>query len=349
MTAVATEAEATSFPIVTLCGSPHQRGRQHGRLFADRIAGAIAALRETTGAARWEEVQDRIRHDMPMLIAIAPDALEEIAGIAEGARVAVEDTIAHIGFEYFKAPPRGCSALALASGDGAIVAQNWDAPAGESARLALFLHSDVSGFQAAIVGPVGGLAWVGVNRHGLALVNNDLLLHGRNRGIPSQIVRRLCLAEASVEAALDVLVRVPPIAGRAFLLGDAAGAVAAVEVSALDGVHVLGRRGPLLHTNHALVPALTAVEDKVALDATYPSSQRRLQRMRAARPAPRTVDAVKGLLRDEDGAPNSVCKHLSADEPTQTTFSIVMETAARRIYLAIGRPSASPYMELRFG
>jgi len=90
-------------------------------------------------------------------------------------------------------------------------------------------------------------------------------------------VRRIVLNEPNVERALAAMRSLPHMAGRSYLLGDATGDIAGVEVSAGRGVRVNQRVAPVLHTNHALDPDIRDDEDEDALMKTYPSSRHRLQ------------------------------------------------------------------------
>lgn len=335
----------TRFPVIALAGPPKARGYQHGRRFRTEIRALLEDLRRTTDPALWRSAATQIAAAMPLIAEHAPRIAEEIAGLALGSECAEADLLAHIGFEFLAGPSSGCSAMAVAgSGEGAIVAQNWDAPPGEHKRLGLFLHVEGEERRTAILGPVGGLAWVGLNSHGLGLVNNDLLLRDRAPGLPSQIIRRLILETEQVADAEAKLHRLPHMAGRSYVLGDAAGHVAGVEVSATSGIRTLADASIVRHTNHALSD-LAEKEDVEALSSVYPSSRERLEMLKAT-PPPSNVEQVKAVLRSEANGADSVCKRASVREPTETAFSIIMETRARRLHLAMGRPTVQPYSVL---
>ena len=219
-------------PVITLHGTPFERGRQHGTRFRAEIAAALAAARTERSAASYEAARRQAAATLPLIEQRAPAIAAELNGIAAGAGSDPIDVLLRSGFELFGVPAiAGCSAIAVGTPDGALVAQNWDAPLSFAPGLVLFLHFGPDGFEQAIIASYGGLCWVGCNRHGLAFVNNDLMLATTVPGLPSQVVRRLILREESVPAALDLLRALPHMAGRSYLLGDAAGAVAGVEVA----------------------------------------------------------------------------------------------------------------------
>ena len=144
-------------------------------------------------------------------------------------------------------------------------------------------------------------------------------------------------------AALDLLQTLPHMAGRSYLLGDAAGAVAGVEVAARIGARINQRGSPVLHTNHALDGEIAADESAAELQATYPSSRHRYDVLRRKLPAQPDVSAIASLLADEEGHPDSISKAASPGEPSATLFSVIFECGARSLLLCPGAPAHHPY------
>jgi isopenicillin-N N-acyltransferase-like protein len=333
-----------SIPVVILRGTPFERGNQHGLTFRSEIAKALANARAAHGEDAHLAARRQAHVAWPAIMERAPDVAAEIKGIASGAGIDPVDTLLHCGFEFYGLPPAsGCSAVAVATPQGALVAQNWDAPLSFAAELVLFLHFGPDGFEKAIIAAYGGLCWVGCNRHGLAFVNNDLMLSSSAQGLPSQIIRRLILNEQSVTAAVAQLRALPHMAGRSYLLGDASGAVAGVEVAAALGARVNQAQSPVLHTNHALDPDIARDESEAALQATYPSSRHRYDVMRRKLPSNPDATAIMALLADEEGHPDSICKAASPNEPSATLFSVIFECGARSLLLCPGAPANHPY------
>jgi isopenicillin-N N-acyltransferase-like protein len=328
-----------------LQGTPFERGRQHGLRLRAEI-GAVSALK-AQGSDAYAIARARAASAWPLVKGLAPEVASEIEGIAAGSESDPIDILLRSGFEFFSVPTvAGCSAVAASGPSGAIVAQNWDALPAMAEDLALFLHFRPDGFEQAIVASCGGLCWVGCNRHGLALVNNDLLLSSTAEGLPSQIVRRLVLAERSVTAALGRLKALPHMGGRSYLLGDPSGAVAGVEASARFGVRVNQVESPVLHANHALDPNIAADEDERLLKATHPSSRHRQEMLQRKFPPACTPESIALLLSDKEGAPNSISKAISPEEPTATLFSVIFDCGAKGMLFCVGAPGDHPYQQL---
>lgn len=332
-------------PVVLLYGSAHERGLQHGSKFAAKITHDLASRRQED-PLRWSSARSRAGRSWDLLMSRAPTVAQELIGISEGSKCDLLDVYLHSGFEFISdGTTTGCTAIAVkGQGGGALVAQNWDALPGTEDDLALFVHIDASGFQKAMVSSVGMLGWVGCNRHGLAFVNNDLMLDTAQEGLPSQVVRRLILDEANLRGAFDVLNSVPHMGGRAYVIGDQTGQVGVVEVSPKGGQATIEGL-TVLHTNHA-ISDLVAYENKEALETTYPSSAQRLRALTSL--AEKAEVRLEDILRDRRGAPDSICKSPSIGEPTQTAFSIIIDCTRRHIKLCRGKPSEQFYGEFSF-
>lgn len=335
-------------PIVVLVGTPYERGVAHGSRFRSEIANILDRDLSLLPEHELSEARVRAAAAFEAIRTRAPQVAEELVGIAVGAGRTVPELVLRSGFELLKPfSDTGCSALAIKTESGAIAAQNWDGLPSKHADLALFLHFSQSGFLFAVVTSFGGLCNVGMNNRGLALVNNDLLLKTSRVGIPSQVVRRLVLEASDVGSAARKIASLSHIGGRSYLLADRSGEIAAVEVSAKSGANFLPPSEVLVHTNNALVPVTRDEEDREALAGMYPSSAARLSALRAATSREeRTVDGVMRILRDESGAPDSVCKTASSSEPTETAFSVVMDCARGEIHLSAGKPSVNSYRRI---
>ncbi|MDQ0473041.1 C45 family autoproteolytic acyltransferase/hydolase [Labrys wisconsinensis] len=335
-------------PILVLRGRPFERGGRHGEAFAAEIQRALGRSKDTSSRKAYEAARGRAAHSWPLLEECAPEIAMEVQGLAEGSSSDVTDLYLRIGFEFFvDAAPTGCSGIAIAGPNGAVIGQNWDAPPEDAVDLALVLHAGEAGVETAMVASVGTLGWVGCNRSGLALSTNDLILDAIPCGLPSQVVRRLALDQASVPAAIGALRSLPNMGGRCYLLGDAAGAIAGVEISPSVGVSAMAATSPILHTNHARLPETAVVEDEARLQAVYPSSRSRLAALERLADGARTVADVMAVLRNRDGAPNAISKTPSKEEKTETAFSIVFDCAAAEIHLCAGPPSTGVYQTVR--
>src|SRR6266545_1091242 len=118
-------------PVVVLCGSHYERGVQHGSRFAQKIDLGIKRRLAVVSRADLRRAYEWAKTTIEAIGSVAPDAAAELRGIADGSGRDVLDIVLQNSFEFFApAAEIGCSALAVRTADGVVVAQNWDAPAG---------------------------------------------------------------------------------------------------------------------------------------------------------------------------------------------------------------------------
>ncbi|WP_141245879.1 C45 family peptidase [Mesorhizobium sp. WSM3862] len=333
-----------TLPVVVLSGTASQRGQQHGRMFAGRISILIAKMKESYSPAALNRARENAYISWTNLRDRTPEVAEEIAGIASGANCDFIDIYCYIGFEFFDiCPASGCSGLAITSTRGAVLGQNWDAAPEMHSDLAFFLHVGGKGLDLAVVASIGTLGWVGVNRSGVGLLTNDVMLDKSTSGMPSQVVRRLLLAEGNVSSAVETLKQLPIMGGRSYLLGDCEGFITGVELSPSAGVCELPNASRIFHTNHALLAATRAFEDEGQLQGFYPSSHSRLVELKRAGEDATGVGDLMRALADRTNAPDAVSKTVSDRENTRTAFSIIIDCGQRELYLCAGPPSEGRY------
>lgn len=326
-------------PVITFRGTPEERGRQHGAQLRSLIRASVADRKRRTAPGAWPLAQARSSSCLQHLSAIAPELRAEIEGIADATGLPPQDILLLSAFEYFGEGSTGCTSAGLTQPEGAVVAQNWDAPSDAEQHLSVHIHESADR-SFVTVASAGTLGWVGMNGHGLAFVNNDLILDGCPDGLPSLITRRLMLNQASAADAMSVLRLHNHMSGRCFIVGDAFGGLRMAEIGPSAGVIDRAVRSAV-HTNHPLFSTPAMWEDIEAAARIYPSSRARL---RAARQYSLTgPDDLRALLCDRSGAPDAISKSPSSREPTGTAFSVIFDCHRREALVALGRPDQSIY------
>jgi isopenicillin-N N-acyltransferase-like protein len=327
-------------------GSARERGYQHGhrlrRQIHTRIAGALPADADTRSAlaASWLDAIDALDTSGPIGA--------ELRGIADGARVPLPDVVLLNAFEAFNLADQvelgGCTGIALARPSGAIVAQNWDANPTLARSVGVHVHRGPDIPATVLLASPGGLGWIGMNAHGVALINNDLLTRGTRVGVPSQAVRRYALVGHTAAEAVAAIVSIPAVGGRAYLVGDATGALTTIELAAGAEPSITTHPGDAAHTNHALDERIAADEDLTLVTTTYPSSRARLDRARALL-AEAPADLAR-VLGDHHAYPLSICRHPSDREPTVTAASVVFDCGRRHASITLGTACGAAPIEV---
>ncbi len=273
--------------------------------------------------------------------------LDELVGIAEAASQPVDEIVLLNAFEAFDLAKQvelgGCTAIGVPGAEGAIIGQNWDANPSLAASVAVHRHSGIDTPSLMVLASPGGLGWIGMNEYGVALVNNDLLTRGSRHGLASQPGRRRALQARTTSEAVELLTDSACVGGRSYMLGDALGHVATVEVATHTWPSVVEHSTSTVHTNHARSAEIATDEDRELLANTYPSSWDRQRRAEELTRADTTasVGSMRGWLMDHLGFPLSICRHESPAEPTVTAASVVFDCGARVAHVTIGNPCKS--------
>lgn len=269
---------------------------------------------------------------------------DELGGIAQGSGCSLNEIALLNAFEAFGTAEQselgGCTALAASSGQGVLLAQNWDANPSLAANLSVQVHREAGHPAFVVLASPGGLGWIGMNDAGLALTNCDLITKATRLGVPSQAVRRLVLRERSVEGAAEVLSSVPAVGGRCYSIGDAHGRCMSFELAAEEAEPVVvADHAPAAHTNHALSPRIARWENRDLISKVYPSTHPRAERAQHLLEAgDADAGSLRDVLADHQGQPSSLCRHPAPEEPTQTAASVVFDCRARTASIAVGRP-----------
>ena len=366
-------------PVVRLEGGPRARGRAHGEQLKGRIAELLAlwgdSLERGYGVDRRRYVElffAETRFEAT-LARLAPEVLEEVSGIAEGAGADYRDLLAfqHVN-EEFEYAPRFAAIAPAVPGEACstIVAP----PRGERPSFVaqnLDLAEYLDGFQVLLRGPCdrsdgevmalsvpGMISLMGMNSHGFAVCDNTLTqLRTDAAGVPIFALYRMLLESRSLDAALQLVEATPHAVGLNWVLGDGS-EVAMVERSAGRAVRYGGAGEVAYHTNHPLVSDdwAEAFGEGQARPRPYRSSYLRLaalhQRLRPG--AELSVAGLKAILSSRDDADYPVSRGGGRNlEDQQIGFTLACNIFELRPgdptwHLAAGPPHERPFHIYRF-
>lgn len=340
----------SGFPILTLEGSPGSRGVQYGRAAASRIRNGL----EFYGGILSDAGIDRPRlRELTAPIATEigrfdADMLDEMEGIACGARVSLDEVISlNARSELFRIADEGCTGIAclpaVTADASTLLAQNWDwhPSRGRASVLLRILPDDGPAMLA--FAEAGALARCGLNEYGLGVVGNALECEGCNRhgGIPVAVMRRRVLGCQTLAEAVVAIRETARATSANHLIASAEGTAVSCESTATTVYEVEPESGLLSHSNHFRSPQAQSEVADTGIARTPDTLDRtvRIESLLRAR-EPIGIHDVQEALRDHDGYPNSICRHAAVvTARTWTTVaSIVMNLAARRMWLTLGPP-----------
>lgn len=333
-----------------------QRGQAYGEAARQRIEMILAVYRDIFHRITGETWQQTLIRGKPFILkakAFAPDLVEEIQGIAEGANRAFDDIfLLNARSEILFNPQvlaQECTTIAalpeVTKNGDMLLAQNWDWYK-EVINCQVILKIGQREGKPALVTftEAGQLAKIGMNAAGIGLVVNNLTSDQPRTGVPWTFLTRRILESSHLAQALGYVLNTARAHSINFLIGYADGEAVNLETSPVEEHVLWPENGVCVHTNHYLKPG-NNFRDLKPLRDPYPSTYlrcRRAQKGMAELKGEIDVQGIQNILKDHMDNPFSVCVHQNpAAEPMQqivTCLSIVMNLSRRQIHYTIGNP-----------
>lgn len=319
----------TPFPLVEISGAPRARGRLYGEQARQRIAASVDLYAGSLGRLGFAKPEiDRFTAAFrPRLATFAPDLVDEMEGIAEGAGVdfaaimlvnARTEVLQLARREKGIADdePDGCTGAVVLPGetrDGDLIhGQNWDwrAECAETSVVVRILRDD--GPDLLTFTEAGGLARSGFNSAGIAITANYLESDRdyRELGIPLPFIRRRALEASHFALALKVVATTPKSGSNNMMLSTAEGYAVDLECAPDEAFAIHPDRGMIVHANHwQSAVALSKLRETGLADV--PDSlyrDKRVEMLLRARQGDIVADDLKAALFDDFGSPFCVCR-----------------------------------------
>jgi len=346
--------------IIEVAGNSYEMGSQYGAACPE-IHKMLDINREIFGGR--ERVKAYAEKYIPIYLppaeAYAPEIVEEMKGIAAGAKVDYKDIFfLNIAYEISPSLPMGCTSFAAAGetiGDGGIITgQNFDFLLMFEEIMVLLKMKPIQGPEIMAIAPAGCLGLIGLNSAGISLNlnlirNKDSLLP--TGGVPSHVILRKVLSSENIGEAISIIAAAERRSAKNYLLASDQGDVVDVEVTMNDlDVHYT-ERGILTHANHYKTERFKNADlASVIIPDSYIRSYR-LARMMEENLNNLSVDTIKKFLQDHNNYPNSICRHpdpkavLPIGKMMKTLLSVINSPRERKAYIALGNPCENEYVE----
>ncbi len=349
--------------LLDLKGSPREIGRQYGEVIPDRIQKMVGW---------WEQVikgpyPDATREKMDAIaqqflvhaVEYAPDLIEEMKGIAEGAKVTFEDIfLLHVAvdmnLQYSKLAAGGCTSFG-ATGDATksgetITGQNLDWVQ-EAERVILRVQPD-KGPKYLALAYVGSLGMQGINSAGLAQQSNLLSTPITRVGVPRfPLMLQKVLQQKNLADAIGVLYNCKRASSGNFLLASGEGDIIDIESTPDDLGYVYPERDFITHANHFVTDRLKNID---LIANLVPDSYLRANRLRTLMEKSYgeiTIDLMKKFLTDHNGYPDSICRHIDDEDPpekrVESLAGIICCPKEQKIYVTNGNPCENEFVEYK--
>ena len=344
--------------ILDLRGAAYDRGRLQAQLSPDRIAEVTVAvtrrLRELGPALAVPKVVEWLDAQHAFMRENDPDGFVEVQGIAEGFGIAADalfacsygNVVADLAGEPALAD--ACTAWATARAEGGtVVVKNRDSRGGQSELERVFRHIDPewAGRRILCVGSLGapGAFAGGINTDGFAVADTQVGTTDHGEGwLRPFLMTRLLRECMTVAEAVALVFRVPHAGGGTLLMGDATGAVAAIELAhRAVAAEEPGERDYVARTNHFVSDRLHGRDLAGFDDIGGRTSRARLATLDHAlrgllQPYPRE-DIRKVMARHGDRASAGLCRHDDGHD-VRTLSCAIFDCRAPALHFSFGPP-----------
>jgi isopenicillin-N N-acyltransferase-like protein len=333
------------FPVLEITGDAHARGLACGHHFAARIAAAWRFYSEEVfalSAIDATAIRRRAARVRELVGDFEPAYCTEIEAMAAGAGLAAWQLYClNARTEILNAAVGECTAVYLAR--GGVLGQTWDwlEPLEDLAVITRSVHPD--GRRVLAFCEPGMLAKIGLNDAGLGVCLNFLVAPHALDGVPVHVVLRAVLDSPDLASARAAIARSGHGKASNFLIGDAAGNGASIEIAGGDGAELAPADGVLAHTNHCVDPRLAAGRFVIPTSPERLDTARRL----ALASATQDVATLQEVLAGGTGSGTLTVPYhpepVLGELPVGTCATVVMDLAARTMHVKKGPRAGAAY------
>jgi isopenicillin-N N-acyltransferase-like protein len=345
--------------VVEVSGSNYEMGFQYGSA-CPQIKKMVQVMSQNL-EMDLDKIKAFSKSYIPAIQGYDAGLMDEIKGIAEGAKVDVEEIIfltAWYEMAIFKSATTlvGCTSFAAvgeATIDGElIIGQNLDMVPTSEEMLILLRMKPEKGPKILALATLGALGLICINSAGLS-VNGNMLVHKDFLSpagiVPHNVIARKTMSCRSLSRAILAIgtARRGPAVHQLF--GSSEGDVISVEVTPDDLGFIYPVDGIFAHSNNFLTERLKSGD---MVSTIFPDSfirVKRLDTLMRRHKGTLSVDLMKEFLQDHNNYPDSICRHADEDLPpnwqVKTIASIVSCPKRQKMHIALGNPCENEYIE----
>ncbi len=363
----------SAFPYIELSGDAHEIGIQHGQKAYD-----LVHLHLNTALGKLErkdishqQARERAKNYIPYIEKYTPLFAVELAGLAEGANIALEDAyLLQLRAEITDSPgletssieaavardvfANECTSFAvsgeLTESGKPISGQNADLPLSTRDVGIVVRISPDDRPDLLMLTPAGQISYIGISQQGMSAFANFLNTSGWRAGFPRYLLSRTALEQPTIDQAVDRLSGIPRASSRNLLLMDASGESVDLEMSVTCESHLHPVDGVLTHSNHFVATEMHQ-EEQAQPDRMANSCQRleRINELIASNRGTMTPETAMEIFRDREHAPDAICRHLGDGPGDYITFaSVIASPATGELWVAPGPPDQHEYTHYDF-
>lgn len=351
------------FKIVEVSGSHYEMGYQYGAACPE-ISGMRDMTFELFGG--HDSVKNLMQKYIPMYLPAAekyaPEIVEEMKGMAAGAKVDFED-IFFLNITYEISVPDvmgGCTSFAAsgdATADGEVIAgQNFDFIEPWEEFMVLLKMKPADGPRFMAVTAAGCLGLIGLNSAGISL-NLNLLKNKESMtpsgGVPTHIILRKVFTSESIAEAIEAVAAAEGRAAKNYLVTSGQGDITGIETTGNDIDIQYPEKGIYTHANSFKADRFKSADLAPLFSPDSYIRFPRLYQLMENHHGKLSVDVMKKLLEDHNNHPGSICRHpnpkalLPIAKMAKTLASIITCPKELKAFIAFGTPCENEYFEYR--
>jgi isopenicillin-N N-acyltransferase like protein len=347
--------------IVEAGGSPYETGYQYGAACPE-----IKEMLEMTrglfgGKERTAKIiRQYIPNYLPAAEKYAPEAIEEMKGMAAGAKVEFND-IMFLNITYEISVPDimgGCTAFAAAgkaTRDGSVIAgQNFDYIDKWEPYIILLKMSPDKAPRFMAVTAAGCLGLFGFNSSGLT-INLNLLKDKASfqpaGGVPTHVILRKLFSCENIGETISAIAGAEGRAAKNYLVTSAQGDIIDIETTTSDMDIQYPENGILTHANNFKADRFKSHDLAPLMLPDAFIRTRRLYNLMLEHHGELSAEVMQKLLRDHNNLPDAICDHqnpkalFTIGKMLKTLVSIISCPGQQKAYITYGNPCENDYVE----
>ena len=360
--------KAKRFPIIDMHGSPYEMARQYGAQCRDLIHG-LAGIFDgvfVPNASQRDGAHRAMAEAEPIVRKIAPELMEEVEGIAEGAGISFDDAFRlscsaemgqWVGCQENRSAVSitdNCTSLAARAANGTLVAWNMDWYQALLPYIVLLRGKPDNGPAFLSFALAGSVGRPGMSEH-IAISANQLPYRPTEAppkggpdwagpGIPYCFLSRMLLQQNSTRDALELFARARRMVCLNYTIGDITGDICCVETTPGAHAELPADECFVTHANTYYSPKFSGMPEveREELDPRAYKANTMLQDNRDQL-NPATFFATQSS--HFPGQDTGVCHH--GGEPGRESISLlsfVAEVGRGRMWAAYGSPCEHEYL-----
>jgi isopenicillin-N N-acyltransferase-like protein len=344
----------TKFPLIKVQGSNYEMGYQHGEKCSHKIKDHINVAKKLLEKRGVNEktAYKFANNFMDYGAAYAPHLVEELNGIADGAKVPREAIyVLNTGIPKESASCTTFTVFGEKTEKGStIMVQNIDnnLDSRTDERGIILQATPDKGPSLLMFCRAGGLYPHGINSEGGLRIGNALSsILDRQLGTPLNFINRMFLEQTTIEDATEVIRCSNRAVSNANIMSDSSGRVAMIEwcperLAVIEPFSNIPNRGYFFHTNHFLHPDLKKFEARKGNTAL--NTVKRLERITELflewekTGEKFSLEIAKRFLSDHANSPHSICQHPAPNKNLRTFACVIAQPDKKTIHVCKGNP-----------